>query len=203
MAIKTNVRPERGRDIERRTMRTLRISLTVTVLLALAASAGAQSLADVARREDVRRKQVKKPSRVLTNKDLRQSEAPPPLPATPPPAEAQPQKPEGVAPAEPEVSDEEKRQKDEQMWRQRTTDAHQALERSQMYLDALQSKINALWADFTARDDPAQRGKIQTERQKALAEFERVKTEIEANRKAIDDLEEEGRRAGVPAGWLR
>ena len=203
MAIKTNMRPERGRDIERRTMRTLRISLTVTVLLALAASAGAQSLADVARREDVRRKQVKKPSRVLTNKDLRQSEAPPPLPATPPPAESQPQKPEAAAPAEPEVSDEEKRQKDEQMWRQRTTDAHQALERSQMYLDALQSKINALWADFTARDDPAQRGAIETERKKALAEFDRVKLEIESNKKAIDDLEEEARRAGVPAGWLR
>jgi peptidoglycan hydrolase CwlO-like protein len=203
MAIKTKVRTGRGRDIERRTMRTLRIFLTVTVLTALAASVGAQSLADVARREDVRRKQVKKPSRVLTNKDLRQSETPPPPPATPPPAEAQPPKPEGTAPAEPEVSDEEKRQKDEQTWRQRTTDAHQALERSQMYLDALQSKINALWADFTARDDPAQRGKIQTERQKALAEFERVKTEIEANRKAIDDLEEEARRAGVPAGWLR
>ena len=40
------------------------------------------------------------------------------------------------------------------------TDARQALERSQMYLDALQSKINALWADFTARDDPAQRAQI-------------------------------------------
>ncbi len=203
MAIKTNVRTGRGRDIERRTMRTLRIFVTVTVLSALATSVGAQSLADVARREDARRKQVKKPSRVLTNKDLRQSETPPPPPAIPPPAEAQPPKPEGGAPAEAEVSDEEKRQKDEQTWRQRSTDAHQALERSQMYLDALQSKINALWADFTARDDPAQRGKIQTERQKALGEFERVKTEIEANRKAIDDLEEEARRAGVPAGWLR
>jgi len=184
-------------------MRTLRIFLTVTALIALAAPVGAQSLADVARREDARRKQVKKPSRVLTNKDLRQSETPPPPPAIPPPAEAQPPKPEGGAPAEAEVSDEEKRQKDEQTWRQRSTDAHQALERSQMYLDALQSKINALWADFTARDDPAQRGKIQTERQKALAEFERMKSEIEANRKAIDDLEEEARRAGVPAGWLR
>ena len=208
MAIKTNARTARGRDIERRTMRTFRIFLTVTALAALAASfgaqsVGAQSLADVARREEARRKHVKKPSRVLTNKDLRQSETPPPPPAIPPPAEAQPSKPEGGAPAEAEVSDEEKRQKDEQTWRQRSTDAHQALERSQMYLDALQSKINALWADFTARDDPAQRGKIQTERQKALGEFERVKTEIEANRKAIDDLEEEARRAGVPAGWLR
>jgi hypothetical protein len=30
-----------------------------------------------------------------------------------------------------------------------------------------------------------------------------VKLEIESNKKAIDDLEEEARRAGVPAGWLR
>ena len=182
-------------------MRTLRFSFVLILALACAASAAAQSLADVARREEARRKQVKKPSRVLTNKDLRPSEAPP----TPPPAAASPQAPapEGAAPAEPEVSDDEKRQKDEQTWRQRMADARQALERSQMYLDALQSKINALWADFTARDDPAQRGRIQTERQKALAEYDRVKAEIVADKKAVDDLEEEARRAGVPAGWLR
>jgi hypothetical protein len=183
-------------------MRTLRFSFALALLLVFAGSLGAQSLADVARREDTRRRQIKKPSRVLTNKDLRPSEAPPQPP--PPAGQAQiPAATEGTAPAEPEVSEEEKRQKDEQAWRQRMADAGQALERSQMYLDALQSKINALWADFTARDDPAQRGKIQTERQRALAEFERVKLEIEANRKAIDDLEDEARRAGVPAGWLR
>jgi hypothetical protein len=182
-------------------MRTLRLSFALMLALACAASATAQSLADVARREEARRKQVKKPSRVLTNKDLRPSEVPP----TPPPAAtpAQTPTPEGATSAEAEVSEEEKRQKDEQTWRQRMTDARQALERSQMYLDALKSKINALWADFIARDDPAQRGKIQTERQKALAEFDRVKGEIEANKKAIDDLEDEARRAGVPAGWLR
>jgi hypothetical protein len=196
---KPNVSPTRGRDIERRTMRTLRYAFMLTLLVAFAASAGAQSLADVARREEARRKQITKPSRVLTNKDLRPSDAPPP----PPPQVQAPAPPETAATAEPEVSEDEKAQKDEQAWRQRMTDARQALERSQMYLDALQSKINALWADFTARDDPAQRGKIQTERQKALAEFDRVKLEIAANKKAIDDLEEEARRAGVPAGWLR
>jgi type IV secretory pathway VirB10-like protein len=201
MASDANVLTAPGRDIERRTMPTLRFSFALILLLVFAASAGAQSLADVARREDARRKQVRKPSRVLTNKDLKPSETPS-LP--PPPADAKaPAKTEAAAPAEPEVTDEEKRQKDEQAWRQRMTDSRQALERSQMYLDALQSKVNALWADFTARDDPAQRGKIQTERQKALAEFDRVKSEIEANKKAVDDLEEEARRAGVPAGWLR
>jgi len=198
---KTKVPAAPGRDIERRTMRTLRFSFVLTLVLACAAPAGAQSLADVARREEARRKQVKKPSRVITNKDLRPSETPPP----PPPAAPQPQPPaaDAATPAEPEVSEEEKRKKDEEMWRQRMADARQAFERSRMYLDALQSKINALWADFTARDDPAERGKIQTERQKALAEFDRVKAEIAANKKAIDDLEEEARKAGVPAGWLR
>ena len=200
MGSKTKVPAAPGRDIERRIMRTLRFSFVLTLVLACAASAGAQSLADVARREEARRKQVKKPSRVITNKDLRPSETPPPPPAAP---QAQPPAPDASTPDEPEVSEEEKRKKDEEMWRQRTADARQALERSQMYLDALQSKINALWADFTARDDPAERGKIQTERQKALAEFDRVKAEIAANKKAIDDLEEEARKAGVPAGWLR
>jgi hypothetical protein len=183
-------------------MRMLRVSFVLPLLLAFAASVGAQSLADVSRREGARRKQIKNPSRVITNKDLRPSEAPPPPPPQPA-TQASPAAPEGATPAGSEVSDEEKRQKDEESWRQRMADARQALDRSQMYLDALQSKINSLWADFTARDDPAQRGAIETERKKALAEFDRVKLEIEANKKAIDDLEEEARRAGVPPGWLR
>ena len=165
-------------------LRTLRFTFVLTLLLAIAGPVSAQSLADVARHEGSRRKQIKKPSRVLTNKDLRPSETPPPPPQ--PPQEAQPPaKAEGTTPSE------------------RMTDARQALERSQMYHDALQSKINALWADFTARDDRAQREVIETERKKALAEYDRVKLEIEANKKAIDDLEEEARRAGVPPGWLR
>jgi hypothetical protein len=72
-----------------------------------------------------------------------------------------------------------------------------------MYSDALQSKINALWADFTARDDPAQRAQLELERKRALAEQERVKGEIEKQKKAIADLEEEARKAGVPPGWIR
>jgi hypothetical protein len=82
-------------------------------------------------------------------------------------------------------------------------DARLALERNQMYAEALQSRINALWADFTARDDPAQRAQIELDRKRALAEQERVKGEIEAQKKGIGELEEEARKAGVPPGWIR
>ena len=41
------------------------------------------------------------------------------------------------------------------------------------------------------------------ERQKAIDELNRLKKEIEDDKKAIAALQEEARRAGVPPGWLR
>jgi hypothetical protein len=81
--------------------------------------------------------------------------------------------------------------------------ARDALQRSQMFADALQSQINGLTADFTARDDPAQRAVVADNRQKALAELDRVKNDIVQQTKAIADIQSEARRAGVPPGWLR
>jgi hypothetical protein len=72
-----------------------------------------------------------------------------------------------------------------------------------MFVEALQSRINGLTTDFVNRDDPYQRAKIGEDRQKALDELARVKGEIEAGKKLIDNIEEEARRAGVPPGWLR
>ena len=74
---------------------------------------------------------------------------------------------------------------------------------SEVFLEALQSRVNALSTDFVNRDDPFQRAKIAEDRQKALSEMERVKGEIDQLKKQIDDIEEEARKAGVPPGWLR
>ena len=172
----------------------------LVILVAVAGTAGAQSLADVARKEEARRKDVKKPSRVITNKDLKASDGV----APPAPAEAQ-------APAPGDNADKtddgqpkpEGEQGDEQAWRKKMADARTALERSQMHLDALQNRIDGLWAQFTAHDNYVEREKIEADRKKALAEYDRVKAEIEGNKKAIADLEEQARRANVPAGWLR
>jgi hypothetical protein len=81
--------------------------------------------------------------------------------------------------------------------------ARDALQRSQAFAEALQSRINGLTTDFTSRDDPAQRAVVANDRQKALAELERVKNDIVQQTKAIADIQEEARRAGVPPGWLR
>jgi hypothetical protein len=82
-------------------------------------------------------------------------------------------------------------------------EARAQLDRSRTFATALQNRIDALWTDFVNRDNPVERSAIEQDRIKALAELERVKKEIEAQIKAISDIEDEARREGVPAGWLR
>ena len=83
------------------------------------------------------------------------------------------------------------------------TTARGNLQRQELFLEALQSRVNALTTDFVNRDDPAQRAQIAADRQKALGEMEAVRKEIDQAKKQIADLEEEARKAGVPPGWLR
>jgi len=179
-----------------------RLLLAVVLLQALVATAGAQSLADIARREEERRKDIKKPAKVYTNKDLGQVD---PAPAPAPAATAAPAAPAEGAAADgtKQPTEEEQRAAQEQSWRGRMAEARSKLERSKMYAEALQTRANSLWADFTARDDPAQRAGIEGERKKTLAEIDKVKGEIQDQTKALADLEEEARRSGVPPGWLR
>jgi hypothetical protein len=169
----------------------------------LPATAGAQSLADVARKEDARRKQQGKPTKVYTNDSLAPA-TPATLtpgapataaPATPAPASAEPTKPATDARPEPE--------KGEKYWKDRIAAARAELDRSKTFAAALESRIGALTLDFVNRDDPAQRAAIEQNRQKAVAELERVQRDIAAQTKAVSGIEDEGRKAGIPAGWLR
>jgi len=184
-----------------------RAALTIIAGLLLAATAaGAQSLADVAKREEERRKSVRSPGKVYTNDSLR-SEPPPSVaapaqPATPdvqPATPAEPPAAGGQSPA-PEKTP---APQTETEWRQGIATSREALSRAQIFAEALQSRVNALSTDFVNRDDPAQREVVAAERQKALTELDRVKQEIQQHQKAIAGIQEEARRAGVPAGWVR
>ena len=171
--------------------------LTAGLLLAMVAPSLAQqpSLADVARAEEARRKGApQKTTRVITNDDLRNREANAPAAATPPAGASDAKKAE-AKPEDPK--------KDQAYWKDRITIARQQLERSQMFATALESRINGLWAEFTAKDDPAQRAVVERERQKSIAELERVKREIDDQKQAITAIEDEARKLGVPPGWLR
>jgi hypothetical protein len=70
-------------------------------------------------------------------------------------------------------------------------------------MEALQTRINSLTNDFYARDDPAQRAVIETQRNKALAELDRLKNEIVDGKANIAKIQEDARKEGVPPGWLR
>ncbi len=182
------------------------IFITSAAVLAFATLASAQSmtkpLADVAKAEEARRQQTKKPAKVYTNGSLRpdisKGVAPP---STSTPVAATNASPGNTTPAAPAADAPPSR--DQAFWASRMKVARGELSRIQIFMDSLQTRINSLTTDFVNRDDPAQRAKIETDRQAALAELERVKKELADKNKEITAIEDEARRSGVPVGWLR
>lgn len=170
------------------------------VLLAGPAARAQQppSLGELALKEQERRKALKAsgPGKVVTDQDLPRGPAPAPTPpAVSTDAEKREKADEPLKPEEP--------LKDEAWWKQRINQERETLRRNEMFAEALQTRINSLTIDFASRDDPYQRARISEDRAKAIFEMDRVKAEVELTRKAIADIEEEARRAGVPPGWLR
>jgi hypothetical protein len=183
----------------------------------------AQSLGDLSKAEEARRKTIKEPAKVYTDKDLKATpmapvdgDATPADPNAPAPAEGDAPKDaadaakEGAAKAADAKGDDKadaakpaQDDKGQAYWAGKAKELQSQLERDQSYSEALQARINALTTDFANRSDPAQRAIVEQDRNKALAEAERLTQAIQNDQKAISDFEEEARRSGVPPGWLR
>ena len=190
------------------------LSVAALVFIGVANVAAAQSLGDVAKKEEQRRKTVKSSGKVYTNDELKRDPTPsvpasastgttstPSASSTPAPAPASSGNNAGKDDSANKDGSADK--SDEKTWRKRITNARESLQRSQAFADALQSQLNALSTDFVNRDDPIQRQQIAKQRDGVLAELDRVKKEVAAQTKAISDIQEEARRANVPAGWVR
>ena len=192
------------------------LSVAALVFVGVANVAAAQSLGDVAKKEEQRRKTVKSSGKVYTNDELKRD----PTPSVPasastgttstPSASSTPAPAPAPAPSDNNADKDDSADKDgsadksdEKTWRKRIADARESLQRSQAFADALQSQLNALSTDFVNRDDPIQRQQIANKRDGVVAELDRVKKEVAAQTKAISDIQEEARRADVPAGWVR
>lgn len=173
-----------------------------------ATSPSAKPLAEVAKDEEARRKNVAKPAKVYTNSDLRPDLSKGAAPSVPTPADTSGNTTPGAAaanrtPGSTPASTPPAGAKDQAYWQGRLRDLQSQVQRNQIFADSLQSRINALMTEFVNRDDPAQRAKIEQDRKTAIAELDRLNKEIKDQAKAIADLQEEARKAGVPAGWLR
>ena len=108
-----------------------------------------------------------------------------------------------AAPAKQVSADPAERKKEEAEWRERIKNEREALDRAKSYADALQIKINSLNTDFVNRDDPVQRAAIAAERDRSLAEMDRLKKEIAEHTKKIATIQQDARQAGAPPGWVR
>lgn len=180
------------------------------------ASGQQPSLGELAKQEAARRKadaaKGDAPKKVYTNSDLKPAPAPETSDASGDKTAATDQTKADEKTADDKTAPGDKDKKDadktppeqtQQYWHDRMQKAQDDLQHNQMYAEALQSRINGLSADFAARDDPYQRAQIADDRQKALAELDRVNDEIKKGQQAIADIEDAARKANIPAGWIR
>jgi hypothetical protein len=201
----------------------MRIFAYVTVFGLVAGSLAplhGQSLVDVAKKEGERRQGVKGEAKVYTNGDLKpvSDSAPDPITAAAPAdtaasADKKPSdskadakadgKSDAKAPAKDANASAAGTEKGQEYWGGRMRALNEQLERDRLYAEAIQTRINSLTADFSAKDDPVQRALISEDREKAVAELSRLRKQIDEDKDAIGNLEEEARHASVPPGWLR
>ena len=191
-------------------MKPVMLGCVAGLLLALFGSqVAAQPLAEIARREKLRRAALAEKAKAdnttpktYTNADLRgggrltTSTAETPSPTV----SATGTDPTRTTEGAPETA---AATADEDQWRNRINAVQQARDRAQLMAAALQNRVDGLWAEFTSRDDPAQRTVIEGNRQAALDELENTSAEIADLTQQIADIREEARRANVPPGWLR
>lgn len=171
-------------------------SVVAGVLVAGVAASSAQSLADVARKEEARRQKIAKPSKVYTDEDV-QKYAPvtagSQAAATTVTALDANGKPVGQQAAA------EGLPSDEAGWRARLQNARDGLDRDKLLLSALeqQARSAAKRAGKPEGDEPADDGSTRA------AEIKRLKAEMDAYRATLANAEEDARKAGVPPGWVR
>jgi hypothetical protein len=181
---------------------TLTLIVTATGL-AFAQSPQSPPLAEVARAEEARRKTAKKAKMVFTNANLADVDTLPPPASAGGSATPMPSPPPTISGGgDDEAPAASGEKKDQKYWQTRMATAREDLERTKMFAESMQTRINSLQNDIFNLDYPA-RGVAEKQRAGALAELERLKKEIDAKTKGIAAIEEEARRSGVPAGWLR
>jgi len=182
------------------------------IVFAFATAAGAQSLADLARQERERKKNVE--SKItLTNDSVR------PAPARAPAAQTPAATPSAVPPlsapasAATEVKSDAKPDKaaaadkpvrDEKYWRGAFKQAREDLSRAETQVKAQELRLSQAHKDLLLRSD------IYNKEQTVAAEINAANTALDAARVSVEQskqkisaLEEELRRSGGPAGWAR
>jgi hypothetical protein len=168
---------------------TRNLALTTLVLAMGAAIAGAQSLAEVAKKEKDRRDKNKdEPTLVITDRELAQSFGG--VPATSSTTTSTTEDGEGATPETEKKNGDVDETKTPEYWQNRVKGSKDKIAKLE---EQLQSDD---WGDGQRMNtDPRGQNNLGT-RQKAEQDLAAAKAELEA-------IRAEARRAGVPPGWVR
>jgi hypothetical protein len=171
--------------------------------LLIAFTEGPGTLGTLARREAMRRQMTGQAKASLSNLSL--PEPPPPAVSsdTSSGAAGDPSMSMAAAVAAAEGGQKPDEKKDEGYWRERMAKARQALAKDEAALPVAEAKVQGMTTEVVNMDDPARQSKLRQQLMVSMAEVERLKGQIEADRKAIADIQSEARRAGIPPGWIR
>ena len=175
----------------------MRHSVQLTLLVAaLASPLLAQSLGEVAARTNKERKGA--PAKVYTNDDLDAERSAPEgqgTVSTPGTAAAA----SGSAPAPAPTMEPSER------WRRDGKQRRDAVTRAEAKVAAIQAKIDALMLDRDPVNvmDPNRLQTLEAVKAKTLQDLETAKAELSQAQQALEALEEDARKNGIPPGWLR
>jgi len=180
-----------------------RFALTILLLAATAASSPAQSLSDAAQKEKERRQKVREQSggesRVVTGEALKSNGgklANDPKAASPSPKAGSP----SLLSSPPRAIDESaSRSNEESQWRSRARAAEARVERAQKAYDTLRDMYLVNGEYYADKDGRP----LVTSVEQLQRLTEQARAELDAAKKALDDLQESARRQNVPPGWLR
>jgi chromosome segregation ATPase len=192
-------------------MKRLLINVGLILIFFVAVSFAEDSpLVKAAKREKARRAKVKS-DKTFTNKDIEDFKAKNKDTEAVVEGENQGEEQTGeqteAEPAEGETTQpqaEEDKGNDEKYWKDRYTDVAEDLKQAEDKLQNLQEEMNGLRiAYYAEQDGVAGRPKINSEIEKQFDEIEAAKKQVEDSKQALENLEEEARKAGVPPGWVR
>jgi hypothetical protein len=182
----------------------------VASLLLVGAAAQAQSLADVARQEQERRKTIAEPARVYTEADVQKN-----APLTTAAARPQPAASGDAATAAPASADgkaadattaaakDQEPPKDEAGWRGKVDQARDDLARSRRLLSAMEQQLVSLGIQSASAQITGQKGPDESRQQESAREVERLRADVQKYTEALSRLEGDARASGIPPGWVR
>jgi hypothetical protein len=94
--------------------------------------------------------------------------------------------------------------KNEAYWRGRAAPIKTRIAQNEAKFKNTRRRIDSLTAELSGIGAlNARRGGVETERQRLITEQDRLLSDLAADGKALNDVEEEGRRAGALPGWFR